>query len=432
MFPIAFRAHWSDRIRRQRVRHVTLVATGAAAVAGGVYYATLSQQPRTSLRPKVKVKLPRPLMEAVFGAIGEIAQVAVLYPLDTVKVRCQAAGCSAAVVMQELLRGGLNIKVVQQLYAGVISASLCSVVVGSVYYLSFCESKRCIARLAQARSAQPSTQPSTPPSPGSTPSPAPLPPSAPSAAKGPTTTAATTSTTTAAAAVTASAAGGPGAASVAAPPSDSLSINVLAAVSAALVGAIIEAPVELFKNQTKAGILQGNMLAHMGRMLRTGGLRSWYWGFLPFCLKSLPYDIGELLTYSQLRDGYDFIKSSQSEGRFSLASTVPEHVWDAGIGAAAGAAAVLVSMPADCLKTVMDPRVLGPGPATMAESAAAFMATGRGMVAAKGPGALFNGLLPRLGEKVPSTMLYWLAVEACRRGCEPYMSDDEGSKSDQE
>ena len=44
------------------------------------------------------------------------------------------------------------------------------------------------------------------------------------------------------------------------------------------------------------------MLRHMGSALRSGGLRSWYWGFLPFCIKSLPFDVGELLTWATLRD----------------------------------------------------------------------------------------------------------------------------------
>ncbi len=30
-----------------------------------------------------------------------------------------------------------------------------------------------------------------------------------------------------------------------------------------------------------------------------------YWGFLPYCMESFPYDISELATYSQLRDVYN-------------------------------------------------------------------------------------------------------------------------------
>jgi hypothetical protein len=42
------------------------------------------------------------------------------------------------------------------------------------------------------------------------------------------------------------------------------------------------------------------------------------------------------------------------------AAAVPEHVWDLAIGAAAGAAAVLVSMPFDCVKTYMQTHTVTP------------------------------------------------------------------------
>ena len=68
-------------------------------------------------------------------------------------------------------------------------------------------------------------------------------------------------------------------------------------------------------------------------------------------------------------------------------------------GGAAGAAAVLASMPADCIKTVLelDPT---PEPAGLVAGGFRFLATGRAMVAQGGPGALFVGMAPRLAEKV--------------------------------
>jgi hypothetical protein len=57
-------------------------------------------------------------------------------------------------------------------------------------------------------------------------------------------------------------------------------------------------------------------------------------------------------------------------------------------------------------------------------SAAAFAATGRQLLAQHGPRGLFMGLAPRLVESVPSTMLYWLAVEGCRRVLEPYVAKE--------
>ena len=64
-----------------------------------------------------------------------LLQIIVLYPLDTIKVRCQANNMAAKEVVAELLAtcrtpGSL----VASLYAGVMGAALCSVLVGAVHY----------------------------------------------------------------------------------------------------------------------------------------------------------------------------------------------------------------------------------------------------------------------------------------------------------
>ncbi|KAF6265051.1 hypothetical protein COO60DRAFT_1480397 [Scenedesmus sp. NREL 46B-D3] len=117
---------------------------------------------------------------------------------------------------------------------------------------------------------------------------------------------------------------------------------------------------------------------------------------------------------------------SSSSGQNKLQqvlSNTPDHVWDMAAGAAAGAAAVLVSMPPDCVKTVLE---TGGGVAArpgsgVAGSVASFAATTRQLVQQRGvAGGLFCGMGPRLIESVPSTMLYWMAVEGARRVLEPY------------
>ena len=74
-------------------------------------------------------------------------------------------------------------------------------------------------------------------------------------------------------------------------------------------------------------------------------------------------------------------------------------------GAAAGAAAVLASMPADCVKTVleMETAVASRGPLA---DAGHFAATGRAMLERGGPGALFIGMGPRLAETVGGFMMH--------------------------
>jgi hypothetical protein len=62
-------------------------------------------------------------------------------------------------------------------------------------------------------------------------------------------------------------------------------------------------------------------------------------------------------------------------------------------------------------------------------SVSAFVGTGKQLVGKHGPRGLFMGLTPRLVESVPSTMLYWLAVEGCRRMLEPYVAPEAGAGS---
>lgn len=52
------------------------------------------------------LRIPRPFVEGVIGAIGEVAQISVLYPLETIKVKCQADGLSTAAVLQQIMAQG--------------------------------------------------------------------------------------------------------------------------------------------------------------------------------------------------------------------------------------------------------------------------------------------------------------------------------------
>lgn len=87
------------------------------------------------------------MIEAVAGAVGEVAQIAVLYPLDTIKVRCQAAGISATAVLKELSKHGINMRMMKKLYAGVTGAAATSILVGSLHYVCYCATKRFILDL---------------------------------------------------------------------------------------------------------------------------------------------------------------------------------------------------------------------------------------------------------------------------------------------
>jgi len=192
-----------------------------------------------------------------------------------------------------------------------------------------------------------------------------------------------------------------------------LQANILAACAAAVVGAVLEAPVELFKHRAQAGQIQGAMMTHVLASIQQHGPAALYGSFfIPFLFKSLPFDIGELMTYSSLNDwraaavskqtspaapnsapapapaaaaavvgsscgselqhaqeqqphhkGVPVLASLTAASLSSSSSSfqwpadavkdMPDHVWDMAVGATAGAAAVMISMPPDCIKTVM-------------------------------------------------------------------------------
>ena len=100
-------------------------------------------------------------------------------------------------------------------------------------------------------------------------------------------------------------------------------------------------------------------------------------------------------------------------------------------GACAGAWAVICSMPADCIKTRLELTATRSGGGILT-NLALFMSTARGMVKQEGLQSMFVGMGPRLACSIPSAMLYWLAVEACRRALGPITQQDIGGELEQE
>jgi hypothetical protein len=140
----------------------------------------------------------------------------------------------------------------------------------------------------------------------------------------------------------------------------------------------------------------------------------------PCCPAPHRYDITELATYFQLRDRYEAVAAGQSNLR-QVVDQLPSHVWDLAIGATAGAAAVMVSMPFDCIKTYIQTRggELATSPGVWGQTRA-FMATGVQLVRRAGPGALFVGVVPRLVQQVPSSTICWWSIEACKNALAPW------------
>lgn len=67
------------------------------------------------------------------------------------------------------------------------------------------------------------------------------------------------------------------------------------------------------------------------QVLRTAGPRSLYYGFIPYCLESWPYDISELLVVGA---------ASDVRGASPSARAITPAAWDLAVGGLAGTVAV--------------------------------------------------------------------------------------------
>lgn len=185
---------------------------------------------------------------------------------------------------------------------------------------------------------------------------------------------------------------------------------VMAAVLASFVVAVISGPLDMARNRKQAGLVAEPLLTYT---FSARGLRETLPFIGPFMLCSVPHDLVELLVYFQVSKG---------------AQQLPEPCWwrvaasqeavDAAVGAIAGAAGVLLSTPADCIKTKLitssgrlsrgatDAR--GPGQLTWWGVATATLRS-------QGVSGLFVGVVPRMLDEVPGSMLHWVIAERCTR-----------------
>ncbi|EFJ47173.1 hypothetical protein VOLCADRAFT_105233 [Volvox carteri f. nagariensis] len=387
--------------------HRGVVGT-AAALGTGVAICTWKGAPeRRHGEPFHRpLKLPVPLVDAIAGALGEVAQILVLYPLDTVKVRCQASGETAAVVLRRLLSNGVNLKLLRKLYAGALGAAACAVVVGAVHFASYEGSRKAFLRLAST--SHPNAGGSVSSVHGvqglhGTHSYASIPEYCTTAAEG----------TTAPVGRDECRLG------------RTLATFAAAAV-AAVATALVESPVELFRHNAQAGLVAPNFMREMVSTVRREGVGGLYWGFLPHCFEAWPHDIAELATYGLMRE-FQESASRPISRHYNWASGISEHGWDLMTGAASGVSAVLLSMPFDTVKTYLQTHGADLSGRGVLGSAALFVKSGRRIVARKGLGGLYVGVTPRLLQQVPSAMVCWWSIAAFKRIMEPYtLSDLEG------
>jgi solute carrier family 25 S-adenosylmethionine transporter 26 len=241
------------------------------------------------------LQLSPTMIEGISGAIGEAIQMILLYPLDTVKVRCQALGAnSASVVMQmfKASKGSLTV-FVKSLYAGCIGGVLCSIPIGAVHFASFETSKRLLIN-AMCTEDKPASD------------------------------------------------------KVASDLKNRrLMANLLAACFAAVATAVIESPIELFRHNQQASSGQASFMSEMSSVFRASGFSGLYWGFLPHCFESLPHDTAELIVYGSLIDMQVDSMQKDSPSTQWIRDMSKGPGFDLFVGGAAGSASVLVSMPFD-------------------------------------------------------------------------------------
>ncbi|GAX73771.1 hypothetical protein CEUSTIGMA_g1222.t1 [Chlamydomonas eustigma] len=459
-------------MRRPRAIVVAGIGVGTVATASVLHARSKGEE-------KKRILLPRPLVDAISGAVGELGQILILYPVEAIKIRCQRENKSAVHIVAQLAQnasqpGGVS-TVLRMLYSGIGASALFSVAVGSVHWLSFCAAKRAALDLlpdepsdkkkkGSALQKQVEVSPSAQIK-GSSSSSVVAEASAFAAINGPSASGhAAPSTSTSSSVESAKTCGiihqassnassslpvsgqvllpetsesevrsknsddkeqedvGPGL-------SKRMTANLIAAALGALATALVESPVELFRHQAQAGLISGNLIKEMATSVRNHGPGSLWYGFLPFLMEAFPYDVSELGTYSQLRELHNEACKPSSR-HHAMTTMLPADAWDAAMGAAAGAAAVLVSMPCDVVKTHVQTQGVGQLSASPAAQVALFLATGRTLVQQGGLAALFVGVIPRLLQQVPSSTICWYSVEACQKALQPYTDGAPASGGD--
>eukprot|EP00873_Tetraselmis_striata_P045825 jgi/Tetstr1/466089/TSEL_010673.t2 len=353
-------------------RSGVLLACGCGAAALAVTTRRRVQEQGHHKCRRRRLHLSEACVAAMCGAAGEAAALAATYPLETLKVRCQTTGRSMQQVLTCLLAEHGALRVMGQLYHGSVPAVMTAMVTGAVYLSIFSWMQGTVQAGLDRISVAP-------------------PPTKTAAADG-------------------SQSDGPKWRD-----SSVLSAGISAGATSAII-ACLELPSEVVRLRMQAGAS-----AHMGfgqqlrqalaDMHRIGG-----WTYLAPCLaKEVPQDATEFAAYGKLTRTWNAHMPANIQ-------EVPGAEWL--IGAGAGAAATLVSMPADVIKT----RVSCVPPATLH---AGFMGSLRsyggaaGMIYREfGIGGFFQGTGPRL-IKIPSTMVYWVTVEQTRRLLAPRECDCE-------
>ncbi|KAK3252742.1 hypothetical protein CYMTET_37989 [Cymbomonas tetramitiformis] len=174
----------------------------------------------------------------------------------------------------------------------------------------------------------------------------------------------------------------------------------LATMLANIVPSLIEVPLDATKQRMQSGMFgRGGFWATFGRSYRRGGLPALYCGYLPFVLKTIPFEVVEFNMYEKLKDLGNGNPEENGAGKPPWQRMVC-------IGAISGTVAALVTMPIDCLKTYVNTRAPGSRPLGM-------LASGKRLFLERGIRGFFVGTVPRVCYHAPAGAIYFLAYEHC-------------------
>jgi Mitochondrial carrier protein len=163
------------------------------------------------------------------------------------------------------------------------------------------------------------------------------------------------------------------------------------------------------RNRVQSGLVHESLTRYI---LSGRGIKDTAPYLVPFMLVSAPHDLGELLTVTNCNR---LVESYLCHLR------LPRELLDAGSGALAGVAGVMLSAPMDCVKTKMVTAATGTqfGRPDLCWSTAGvrakWLAAARFTWRTQGVRGFFVGILPRLIDEVPGATLHWMLVEATLR-----------------
>ena len=301
------------------------------------------------------------MVDCISGGMGEVAAIVALFPLDTLKVHCQARSITLIAAFRHVLQQGPQ-SAMRSLYAGVGTAALGSAIVGAVHLSVYHYWKRLGHRLSEKKS---------------------------------------------------SADGGEH------EPCSTGPLAVFGAVMSSVTVGALEAPLDQIKLKRQANTIHGSPLRHLLETISSLGARHLFnSSFAPFVMKAIPHDVGEFVTFSALSENKSVQKSL-----LGFSENTRDVILGATAGCAAAILSTPFDVICTKVQTSAVSSQSSKN-STMLNSFRAFGETARIEFSSGGMKALYAGFVPRLLQMVPASVIYWAVVESTRRSLQQDRNGD--------